>query len=83
MADALKRADEVVRRARTQLRRAARDLTAIQAALEATAGDRFGSFRLAPGEPIDETELLSYLRRARREHPEQVLVIAVQAHDRA
>ena len=61
------------------MRRAARDLAEYERAQTNT--DHFGTFRLGPGEPIDERELLSYLRRARREHPKQELVINVLARD--
>lgn len=67
---------EPVRRLRQAVRRANRDLALIEEAQQTT--DRFGTYRLAPGEPIDD-ELLDYLRRARREHPQQVLTIAVTA----
>lgn len=75
--DPLQTAGQVVGRLRTQVRRASRDLAVLDGALKGT--ERFGTFRLAAGEPIDEHELLSFLRRARRTHPEQELQITVIA----
>jgi hypothetical protein len=77
--DPLRTAGQVVGRLRTQLRRASRDLAVID---EALSGERFGTFRLAAGEPLDEAELLSFLRRARRVHPEQELQITIVARQR-
>lgn len=76
-AGGLKSPQEPVRRLRRALRRAQADLAQIDDARRAT--DRYGTYRLAPGEPLDDSDLLAYLHRARREHPHQELVIAVTA----
>lgn len=73
----LRSSAEIASRLQGQARRAARDLAAYQASQQDT--DRFGTYRLAPGEPIDSDELLAYLHRARREHPDQQLTITVTA----
>lgn len=68
---------EITGRLQGQLRRAARELAAYEASQQAT--DRFGTYRLGAGEAIDSDELVAYLRRARREHPDQQLTITVTA----
>jgi len=68
---------EVARRLRNQTRRAARDLQAWEAAQ--TQRERFGRFELAPGEQIDQDEVVAFLERARREHPQQHIEITVTA----
>lgn len=82
---ALKGARQVAGRLRSQAQKAVRDLAAIEEAMavdDALADNtKFGTYRLRPGEPVDERELLSFLRSARREHPEQELVIAVIARE--
>lgn len=82
---ALQNARQVTGRLRSQAARAVRDLAAIETAMgleEALTDDtKFGTYRLRPHEPIDEDRLHSFLRSARREHPDQELVIAVVARD--
>jgi hypothetical protein len=68
---------EIASGLRKHAQRAARDLAVYERAIN--HADRFGVYRLAAHEDIDEGELLSYLRRARREHPEQALEITVIA----
>lgn len=73
----MKNPAEIASGLRKHAQRAARDLAAYERANQ--TADRFGVYRLAPGEPIEEGELLAYLARARREHPEQTLEVTVIA----
>lgn len=75
----MKNPAEIASGLRKHAQRAARELAAYERANANADADRFGVYRLAAGEDIDEDELLSYLRRARREHPEQVLEVTVIA----
>lgn len=68
---------ETAARLRNQARRAAAELAAYEAAQ--VGDERFGTYRLGPDEDLDESEVLDFLQRARREQPEQEITIAVTA----
>lgn len=68
---------ERVRKLRNETRRAEQALAELEHVWG--GGDRFGEYVVAPGEKLDEEEVLDYLRLARSEHESQELHVIVIA----